>query len=129
MSETNKKRLQLAGIGAGVGAVLLRVFWLLGDVAHVLGLSFQDSSFFLGLVLTLVGLLMVVRGPRGAKYTVAMGHPQSNQVQAAINPSLADQEEPKPAKGKEPGQVQPAPCICLGAGLLNVVVCAITFLF
>ncbi len=60
-----KPRLKRIGIGAAGGAGLLLIFWLLGDVAHIIGLSLQDSSFFLGLVLFLLGLLMITRGGKG----------------------------------------------------------------
>lgn len=121
-----KPRLKRIGIGAAGGAGLLLIFWLLGDVAHVIGLSLQDSSFFLGLVLFLLGLLMIVRGGKGTKYVPAFGHPNQNAVQNSINPSLAGEKEPKQTRDAK--EVRTAPLVCVGAGLLNLLVCAVTFL-
>lgn len=121
-----KPRLKRMGIGAAGGAALLLVFWLLGDVAHIIGLGLQDSSFFLGVVLFLLGLLMIVRGGKGTKYVPALGHPNQNAVQNSINPSLAGEKEPRQARDAK--EVRTAPFVCMGAGLLNLLVCAITFL-
>lgn len=120
-----KSRLKLVGIGAAAGAALLLVFWLLGDVAHVLGLNLQDSSFFLGLVLTLVGLLLVVRGGPGAKYPGVMGGTYRNG--AIVQEIAMEKDDPKAHKEKK--EERKAPFLCLGAGLLNILICAITFLF
>lgn len=122
MSEAWKKRWKFTGIGAAAGAGLLLLFWLLGDVAHIIGLTVADSAFFLGLVLFLVGLLLIVRGGPSSKY-VAGGR---GRVQAAINPSLAMEKEPKQAKGSK--GVSPAPCVCMGAGMVNLLVYAVFFL-
>lgn len=122
MSETWKTRWKFTGIGAAAGAGLLLLFWLLGDVAHIIGLTLSDSAFFLGLVLFLVGLLMIVRGGPTSKY-VAGGR---GRIQAAINPSLAMQEEPKQPKAEK--KVNPAPCVCMGAGVVNLLVYAVFFL-
>ncbi len=125
-----KKCLQWMGIGAAGGAGLLLVFWLLGDVAHVIGLGLQDSSFFLGMVFTLSGLLMIVRGGPSSKYVNAFGHPRANVAQAAANPDLAMGEEKarQKEKSKTAGERRPAPYVCLGIGLLNLAVCGLTLL-
>lgn len=121
-----KPRLKRMGIGAAGGAALLLVFWLLGDVAHIIGLGLQDSSFFLGVVLFLLGLLMIARGGKDTKYVPAFGHPNQNAVQNSINPSLAGEKEPRQARDAK--EVRTAPFVCMGAGLLNLLVCTITFL-
>lgn len=106
-----KLRLKLMGIGAAVGAGALLIFWLLGDIAHIIGLNLQDSSFFLGVVLFLVGVLIIVRGTR-YRY----------EADGGSKPST-------PKKGsQDPDEFRKAPFICMGAGLLNLLVCAITFL-
>jgi len=120
-----KSRLKLVGIGAAVGAALLLLFWLLGDVAHVLGLNLQDSSFFLGLVLSLIGLLMVVRGGPGAKYSVFT---TGKNLNGATVQDIAMEKDSSKVH-KEAQEERKAPFICLGAGLLNILICAITFLF
>ncbi len=102
-----KPRLKLMGIGAIGGAVLLLIFWILGDVAHFLRMTLQDSSFFLGLILFLFGVLFLLRQ---GKYV--RGRPQ--------------EEAPAPKEEKE---VSKGPYFCLGAGLLNLVICGLTFLF
>ena len=123
-----KPRLKLMGLGAAGGAALLLLFWLLGDVAHVIGLNLQDSSFFLGLVLFLIGLLMIVRGGKSSRYVVGgLGARNAHIMQAAINPSLAEQKEPRPARDAK--EIRKPPLLFMGAGLLNILVCAITFLF
>lgn len=115
-----KKHLAHMGIGAAVGAGLLLLFWLLGDVAHIIGLTLEESAFFIGLVLFLVSLLLLVRGGPSAKYTSAIGHPHSHGVQASINPTLASQKEPHPPK--DAAQVRMAPYVCMGAGLLDLLI-------
>lgn len=113
-----KPRLKLMGAGAAGGAALLLLFWLLGDVAHIIGLTLQDSSFFLGLVLFLIGLLMIVRGSKSFK--------------AAARPGRRGPIAPDPPEEKDPSgpqEVRKAPFLCMGAGLLNILICAVTFLF
>ncbi len=123
-----KPRLKFLGIGAAGGAVLLLLFWLLGDVAHVIGLNLQDSSFFLGLVLFLIGLLMVVRGGKSSRYGASVGGYRGlPPMHLAANTDIAMQKEPRAAK--DPGEIRKLPPLFMGAGLLNLIVCAITFLF
>lgn len=101
-----KPRLKLMGFGAIGGAVLLLVFWLLGDVAHIFRLTLQDSSFFLGLVLFLIGVLIILR--KGKYVSASRGE--------------------APPQPKEEKEASKAPFLCMGAGLINLLVCGITFL-
>lgn len=122
-----KPRLKILGMGAALGAVLLLAFWLLGDVAHFINVGWQDSSFFIGLIAFLLGLLMIVRGGKSSKYTVAMGARSSHIMQAAINPSLANEKEPR--QSRDANEIRKAPLICMGAGILNLLIYGISFLF
>lgn len=111
-----KARLKLMGIGAAGGVGLLLIFWLLGDVAHIFRMTLQDSAFFLGMVLFLVGLLMIVRK---GKFVPGKGRDMGEEVSQ-------DEEVLKDDEGKPLAR---APFLCMGAGLLNLVVCGLTFLF
>lgn len=107
-----KPRLKLMAVGAAAGAVLLLFFWLMGDVAHIFRMTLQDSSFFLGLVLSLFGVLIILRK---GKYVAGGKEPPPEKALPQ-----GEEEEPKVSK---------APFLCLGAGLLNLLVCGLTFLF
>lgn len=115
-----KPRLKIMGIGAGIGAAFLLLFWLLGDVAGVMGLRLQDSSFFLGLIFLLFGLLFLVRGGKTAKYVVGSG----SAAQHSFNHDIAMQKDS--GKSQEEKSVRKAPYICLGACVPNIIVCLIT---
>lgn len=122
-----KARIKFAGIGAGCGLVLLLLLRLLVLAVPSMSLGWLDSSFFLGLGLLIIGLLMLVRGGRSSKYVAAIGMMcGANVVQASINPSLAEQKEPRATV--DVLAFSKAPVLFLGGAAANLLVSALVFL-
>lgn len=117
-----KARMKWVGAGALGGAVLFAAMWLLCR-AGTFPFTPLDGCFFMGLALLVIALLFLLSAGRTARFSAGTANP----TLSSVNLDIA--MEKTPANAQQAILVPKLPLFFLGAGILDLLVCGVLFLF